>query len=259
VLCREIRMQSSQQLEVIHAFIFDMDGVLTETEKQHVRAWRHTFNEYFRDRSKKSNVKYAPFEISDYRKFVDGKPRYDGVRDFLKSRDIILPEGTKHDSPDRETVCGLGNRKDKYFDQILDNEGAEVYQSSIDFVRDMRERGLKTAVVSSDKNCGRVLNVTHIQNLFDERVDGNDLESMNMPGNPDPSMFLEAARRLDVDPKEAAIVEDALTGVEAGRRGGFGLVVGMAHGRDSEDLRKHGADVAVNDLRKLEPNGKISK
>ena len=250
-------MQSLDQQEKLQAFIFDLDGVLTETQKQHIKAWRHMFNAFLKDRAKKNGTEYKPFTVSDYRKYVDGKPRYDGAKDFLESRKLTLPQGRKEDPPDSETVDGLGNRKDKYFEQILDKEGATVYQSSIDFVRYLRRIGIKTAVVSSSKNCGHILRVAHIDNLFEVKVDGNDLDALKIPGKPDPAMFLEAARRLGAEPRESAIVEDALAGVEAGRRGGFGLVVGMAHAGDEEELKEHGADIAVSDLRKLETKPRI--
>lgn len=238
----------------MRAFIFDLDGVLTETEKQHTKAWKRMFDEYLK--AKKGDG-YKPFTDSDYREYVDGKPRYDGVRDFLKSRNISLPEGSAEDSPEKETVRGLGNRKNGYFHEILDKEGAEVYQSSIDFIRDMRKkRRMKTAVISSSKNCGKIIRVTKIEDLFDQKVDGNDLEKMDMPGKPDPAMFLEAAKRLQVKPDQAAIVEDSLAGVEAGKKGGFGLVVGFEHGGDEEELKQHGADVVVDDLRNLEKDNK---
>jgi trehalose 6-phosphate phosphatase len=247
-------MKPTIHLDRIRAFIFDLDGVLTETARQHSKAWKRMFDEYLRGRSKKTNSKFEPFRDSDYREYVDGKPRCDGVRDFLKSRNISLPEGNQDDPPERETICGLGNRKDNYFHDILDKEGATVYQSSIDFIRALREKGIKSAVISSSKNCERILKATHIENLFDAKVDGNDLESLKIPGKPDPSMFLEAARRLKVEPSQAAIVEDSLAGVEAGKRGGFGLVIGMARGGDDAKLKKHGADVAVPDLEKLAPS-----
>lgn len=250
-------MQSLAQHGKIHAFIFDLDGVLTETQEEHLKAWKHMFNQYLKERAKLTNTEYKPFEDSDYHNYVDGKPRYDGVRDFLKSRNISIPEGNEGDTPNMETVHGLGNRKDEYFEKILNEDGVKVYQSSIDFVRDIRKSGIKTAVVSSSKNCGQVLGVSHIQDLFEVKVDGNDLTRLKIPGKPDPAMFLEAAKRLGVEPKEAAIVEDALAGVEAGRRGNFGLVVGMAHAGDDQELKKHGADIAVYDLRRLESAQKI--
>jgi beta-phosphoglucomutase family hydrolase len=251
---REITTAARKQvldLDKIHAFIFDMDGVLTETEKQHTKAWKRLFDEYLKKRSKENNEKFKPFTESDYRKYVDGKPRYAGVKDFLKSRKISLPEGSVRDSPDKETIYGLGNKKDRYFHGILRKEGAEVYKSSIDFIREIEKRGLKCAVISSSKNTVRILEATHIEDLFALKVDGNDLEKLKIPGKPDPAMFLEAAKRLRVDPSHAAIVEDSLAGVEAGKRGKFGLVIGMVHEHDDRELLEHGADVAVGDLRKL--------
>ena len=242
-------MNFAARADRMNAFIFDLDGVVTETQTLHMAAWKRMFDEYLRKRS--GNVRFEPFEERDYREFVDGKPRYDGVRDFLASRRISLREGSEQDSPDEETVCGLGNRKNDYYLQLLNEKGAKVYETSIEFIRRVRDAGLKTAIISSSKNLPAILESTDTGSLFDARVDGNDLGRLKIPGKPDPSMFLEAARRLHVEPEHAAIVEDAIAGVEAGRRGGFGLVIGVARSQNASALKAHGADVTVEDLGEL--------
>jgi trehalose-phosphatase len=235
----------------IRAVIFDLDGVIADTADLHVAAWRRMFDEYLRKRSKGENVPFQPFRDSDYRTYVDGKPRYDGVEDFLASRRISIPHGSRQDSPDEETVCGLGNRKNNYYLHLLDKRGPRLYQSSVDFIHAIRARGLRTAIISSSQNCAQILRMTGTQDLFDVKVDGIDLDTLHIPGKPDPAVFLEAAKRIDTSPKEAAVVEDALAGVEAGRRGGFGLVVGVARSRNGRKLKERGADVTVTDLKDL--------
>jgi HAD superfamily hydrolase (TIGR01509 family) len=200
-----------------------------------------------------------PFEDSDYRDYVDGKPRYDGVKDFLASRHISLPYGSKDDSPDAETICGLGNKKNNYFLEILRNKGPEVYDDTVEFIESLRQRGVKAAIISSSRNCAEVLRATRTQHLFDARVDGKDLDSLKIPGKPDPSMFLEAAKRINAKPEHSAIVEDSLAGMEAGKRGKFGLVIGVARSgkntkksEQAKKLEERGADVVVSDMKELE-------
>jgi trehalose 6-phosphate phosphatase len=238
------------QPDKIRAFVFDLDGVLTDTEKLHVAAWKRMFDEFLRKRAK-DDGSFRQFQRSDYLKYVDGKPRYDGARDFLESRHVSIPYGSEQDPSDKETVCGLANRKNDYYRELLDEEGAEVFKTSVAFIKAIRARGLKTAIISSSKNCAKILRVTGTESLFDARVDGVDLESLGIPGKPDPAMFLEAARRIKVKPREAAVVEDALAGVEAGAHGRFGLVVGVARSRNARGLKKHGARVVVTDLKEL--------
>jgi beta-phosphoglucomutase family hydrolase len=254
---RSTKLTESQRIAIsqdkISAIIFDLDGVVTSTAKLHFAAWKKMFDEYLEKKSGRGN--FRPFEESDYLRYVDGKPRYDGVKDFLVSRKIRLPQGTSDDSPDSETVCGLGNRKNKYFLEIINKEKPKVYQTSVDFIRSIRGKGMKTAIISSSRNCAQVLRVTGTDILFDARVDGTDLESLNIPGKPDPAMFLEAAKRIGVIPERDAIVEDSLAGVEAGRRGNFGLVIGVARSGDGKRLKERGADVVVSDLKDLQVNG----
>ena len=240
------------QLDRIDAVIFDLDGVITDTAKQHAEAWKQMFDQYLRMRSEKYGTIFKSFEDSDYRMYVDGKPRYDGVRDFLASRQISLPYGRKEDPIGRETVCGLGNRKNSYFLKILDEQGAKVYQSSVDLIRALRSSGVKTAIISSSRNCAFILRSTGIHDLFDVKVDGLDLDSLNIRGKPDPSIFLEAAKRLGVRPERSVVIEDALSGVEAGRRGGFALVIGVSRTGNDRQLMEHGAHSVVKDLGEID-------
>jgi len=231
------------------AAIFDLDGVITRTARVHAAAWKAMFDEYLRRRN---GGGWEPFDgDADYRRFVDGKPRFDGVRSFLESRGIELPWGSPGDPPEAETVCGLGNRKNAFFLQRLERDGAEVFNSSIDLVRALRRAGLKAAVVSSSRNCAAILRSAGASGLFDARVDGVDLDRRGLKGKPAPDMFLAAARDLGVSPGRAVVVEDALAGVEAGRAGGFGLVIGVDRADQAEALRSHGADVVVKDLAEL--------
>jgi alpha,alpha-trehalase len=198
------------------------------------------------------NDQYVPFDIdTDYRQYVDGKPRYDGVRSFLASREIELPEGDPSDSPDTETVCGLGNCKNEFFLSLLQREGVKVYPDTIKQVHRWREQGMKTAVISSSRNCAAILEAAEITDLFDIKVDGVDSEQLNLKGKPAPDVFLEAAHQLAVQPQQAMVIEDAVAGVEAGHQGQFGLVIGVNRNSKGESLQQHGADVVVKDLGEL--------
>ena len=238
-------------LSEIAAVIFDMDGVLTDTAGVHAEAWKQLFDEYLKERAERHD-EVRPFDInSDYLLYVDGKPRYDGVRSFLESRGISLPQGSPDDSPDMETVCGLGNRKNRYFVERLKREGAKPYESSIIFIGKLTARGLRTAVISASRNAEEVLEAAGIRGLFDVKVDGVDSDELHLKGKPAPAIFLEAARRLGVKPGEAVIVEDSLAGVEAGRRGRFRLVIGVDRAGQGEELKRRGADIVVRDLSEL--------
>ncbi len=231
------------------AVIFDLDGVVTRTARVHAAAWKKLFDEYL---AKRQGEGYRPFDPdSDYRQYVDGKPRYDGVQSFLASRDIDLPYGSPEDSIDIETVCGLGNRKNAYFHTYLKREGVAVYDAATDLIRRLRDAGIRTAVVSSSKNCVPVLKAAGIADLFDAKIDGIDAEKRELAGKPAPDIFLESASELKVDPGRAIVVEDALAGVEAGKRGNFGCVIGVDRGDHGEALKQHGADVAVTDLSRI--------
>jgi beta-phosphoglucomutase family hydrolase len=230
------------------AVLFDLDGVLTATAETHFASWKKLFDGYLRKRAEERGETFEPFGESDYRQHVDGKPRYDGVRDFLASRGIRLPHGSPQDPPSEETICGLGNLKNEILHETLEDEGVEIFQESIAWVKQLQERGIKTAVVSSSKNCQKVLEAAGIESLFEVRVDGNVAAELGLSGKPAPDTFLTAADRLGVAPERAVVVEDAISGVEAGRSGGFGLVVGVAREEDPEELRNHGADIVVGDL-----------
>ncbi|MGD8617373.1 MAG: trehalose-phosphatase, partial [Gammaproteobacteria bacterium] len=239
--------------ERFDAVIFDLDGVVTRTALLHARAWKRIFDDYLARRSDKAgNRHYRPFDSDeDYRRYVDGKPRYEGVESFLASRNIELPYGAPTDGPDEETVCGLGNRKNALFRELLQHEGAEVYASSIALIRRLREAGFLTAVVSSSRNCAAVLHSVGAEDLFDARVDGVDAERQDLRGKPAPDIFLEAARRLGVAPGRAVVVEDAMAGVRAARAGEFGRVIGVDRSGKAEVLRSRGADLVVEDLSAL--------
>jgi alpha,alpha-trehalase len=214
------------------------------------------FDDYLRRRAEARGQEFVPFDSgSDYRTYVDGKLRYDGVRGFLESRGIHLPQGDPSDPPERETVCGLGNRKNALVQELLTEQGVDVFESSVAWLRSLREAGFKTAVVSASKNCRRVLEVAVIGNLFDIRVDGEVAARLGLPGKPAPDTFLEAARELGVAPERAVVVEDAISGVQAGRAGGFGLVIGVDREGDAPALREGGAHVVVSDLAELHRAG----
>lgn len=233
----------------IAACLFDMDGVLTETAKVHAAAWKQMFDGYLRQRAEREGAPFEAFDaVADYDQYVDGKPRYDGVRSFLASRGIDLPQGSPSDPPDAETVDGLGNRKNELVMRLIRERGVDAYPGSISFVNAVRDAGLSTAVVSSSANCREVVEAAGIEDLLDARVDGTVVERDGLPGKPAPDIFLAAARELGVEPASAAVFEDALSGVEAGRAGRFGLVVGVDRAGQAEALREHGADVVVADL-----------
>ena len=224
-----------------------MDGVLTDTASTHARAWKATFDEFLARHGDR-----RPFELpGDYVAYVDGKTRYDGVRDFLASRGIELPEGTPDDPPDAETVAGLGNRKNELVQRLISDEGVTVYEGSVRFVEEARRAGLKTAVVSSSANTEQILEAAGITHLFDARVDGVVIAREHLKGKPAPDSFLRGAELLGVQPPAAAVFEDAQAGVAAGRAGGFGLVVGVSRNGDPQTLLDHGASLVVRDLEEL--------
>ncbi len=236
------------------AVLFDLDGVITATAHVHASAWKRMFDEYLEARAASLDEPFRPFTEDDYLNYIDGRPRYDGVRTFLTSRRIDLPEGKPSDSPDRETVCGLGNRKDELFNQVLDSDGVEVYDGSVRFLKWVREQGMKTAVVTSSKNRAAVVAKAELEDMFDTSVDGITISNDGLPGKPAPDCFLEAARRLAVKPDRCVVVEDAISGVAAGKAGGFGLVIGVDRLDVADELRRAGADVVVTDLGSLVPD-----
>lgn len=238
--------------EKFAAVLFDLDGVLTMTMNIHAACWKKMFDAYLKERAARSGEIFRPFEITtDYKPYVDGRLRYDGVRAFLASRGITLPEGSPADDPAMETVCGLGNRKDRMVHEEIAAHGVEVLAGSLAVVHQVRADGLRTAVVSASKNCRMILDAAGITALFDVVVDGRVAARLGLPGKPAPDTFLEAARQLDVPAPRSVVVEDAIAGVQAGRAGGFGLVIGIDHHGDRADLLEHGADIVVEDLREI--------
>ncbi|MFH8473384.1 beta-phosphoglucomutase family hydrolase [Streptomyces sp. NPDC018000] len=232
----------------IQACLFDLDGVITKTAVVHAAAWKQTFDDFLRRRDGDS---YRPFSDADYHEHVDGRPRSDGVRTFLESRDIHLPEGDPGDPPDRQTVNGLGNRKNELLLELIRTHGVEAYDGTIRFIEAVRAAGLRTAVVSSSANCRDVLLSIGAEHLFDVRIDGIVAAERHLPGKPRPDTFLAAAHDLGVEPKAAAVFEDALAGMDAGHSGHFGYIVGVDRVGQADALRAHGADVVVRDLAEL--------
>ncbi len=234
------------------AVLFDLDGVLTSTARVHSVCWKKMFDAFLERHAADTGGTFVPFDVDgDYKRYVDGKSRYDGVSSFLESRGIELPYGDPGDPPGALSVCGLGNRKDRLFNKVLKVEGVEAYEGTIRWTRDLRGRGLKTAVVSSSKNCKTIMEAAAIEDLFDARVDGEIAQRLKIPGKPAPDTYLKAARELSVSPDRAVVVEDALSGVQAGRRGGFGLVIGVDRHGDAKALLDNGADIVVADLAEM--------
>jgi beta-phosphoglucomutase family hydrolase len=234
------------------ACLFDLDGVLTQTAKVHAAAWKGMFDEFLMRRAKETGEPFVPFDAhADYDRHVDGLPRADGVRNFLASRGIALPEGADDDPSDAQTVHGLGNRKNELVLAVIDRDGIQVYPGSVDYVRAARDAGLRCAVVSSSTNARDVLHAAGLLDLFDHVVDGHAVHDQGLKGKPAPDTFLAGARAVGVEPEHAAVFEDALAGVEAGRAGRFGRVVGVDRVGHADALREHGADVVVQDLSEL--------
>ncbi|MFF4040275.1 HAD family hydrolase [Streptomyces sp. NPDC001816] len=236
----------------VRACLFDLDGVLTQTAKVHAAAWKEMFDNYLRERATREGTEFVPFDaVDDYDEYVDGRPRADGVRTFLAARGVHLPEGTPDDTPQAETVNGLGKRKNDLVLRRIREDGVEPYEGSVRFVHAAREAGLRCAVVSSSANCRDVLAAAGIEDLFEQRIDGVVAHERRLRGKPAPDTYLEAARVLGTDPDAAAVFEDALAGVEAGRAGRFGVVVGVDRVGQADQLRAHGADIVIRDLADL--------
>jgi beta-phosphoglucomutase family hydrolase len=236
----------------IRACLFDLDGVLTDTASLHDAAWKEMFDTFLRKRAADEGARFVPFDpAGDYRDYIDGKQRYDGVRSFLASRGITLPEGSPGDPADADTVFSLGDRKNDLVQTMIHSRGVQAYEGSVRFVRAVRDAGLRRAVVSASANCQQVLEAAGIADLFEARVDGVVGAREHLRGKPAPDMFLAAARMVGVAPAEAAVFEDALAGVAAGRAGKFGLVVGVDRVGQADALRAHGADIVVTDLAEL--------
>jgi len=235
------------------AVLFDLDGVLTRTASVHASAWKRLFDKFLEERSKQTGEPFVPFDLeADYRRYVDGRPRYEGVSAFLAARGITLPEGEPNDRPGTQSVRALGNLKDEYFLEHLREHGVDPYETSVALARELKAQGIRIAVVSSSNNCAAVLEAAGFASLFDMRVDGLDLARLGLRGKPAPDAFLEAARRLGAEPGRSVVVEDAVAGVEAGRAGGFGCVIGVDRSGNALALRKAGADVVVSDLAQVE-------
>jgi beta-phosphoglucomutase family hydrolase len=234
------------------AILFDLDGVITNTANLHAMCWKKTFDEYLQKRARQTGEAFRPFDVAaDYLLHVDGKPRFDGVRDFLKSRGIELPEGDTEDPADAETVCGLGNRKNDLVSDAIAEVGVVPYVGSVRFIHRIRRDGFKIAVVTSSQNCSAVLDAAKLSEFFQVRVDGNVIEAQRLAGKPAPDTFLMAARLLGVEPKRSVVIEDAISGVQAGSDGDFGLVIGIARKNNAEELMRHGAHLVVSDLDEL--------
>ncbi len=232
--------------------LFDLDGVLTQTARVHAEAWKQTFDEYLRRRAEQRGEQFVAFDQNrDYNQYVDGKPSYDGVRSFLGSRGIELPQGTPEDPPSADTIDGLGNRKNELVLRLINERGVEPYQGSVRYVKAAREAGIRYAVVSSSTNTRDVLTAAKIADLFEVIIDGNVAEREHLQGKPAPDTYLAGARALGVQAAQAAVFEDALAGVEAGRAGRFGFVVGVDRVGQADALKAHGADIVVRDLAEL--------
>jgi beta-phosphoglucomutase family hydrolase len=235
--------------EVFRAALFDMDGVLTKTARLHAKSWKRLLDEFLKDYGRLVLRSFEPFDVDhDYRRYVDGRLRYDGVQNFLASRGIALPYGSPDDSPEQPTVCGLGNRKDDYFQALLDEQGVSVFDDGVQLLNKARAAGMKTAVVSASKHAQSVLEQTGLAAKLDVVIDGCESERLHLQGKPAPDTFLEAARRLSMSPGVAVVVEDALAGVAAGRRGGFGLIIAIDRADQANAFQHAGASFVVSDL-----------
>ncbi len=236
-------------LENFDAWLFDLDGVITDTAKLHAVAWKAAFDDYLKSRDGED---FQEFSIEgDYHTYVDGKPRYEGVDSFLRSRNIELEWGDPTDGPENETVCGIGNRKNIAFNETLEKDGVFVFERSVDLINELKARGKKIAVVTSSKNCNTVLKAANLEGVFEAQVDGIYAAENKIAGKPKPDTFLEAARMLDTPAERAVVIEDAISGVQAGRAGGFGLTLGVDRHGEAAQLKENGADLVVSDLGEL--------
>lgn len=246
-------MESPADLTAFDAMLFDLDGVITRTATVHAAAWKALFDEFGQRWAAERGTAWRPFDDDDYLRYVDGRRRLDGIRSFLASRGIDLDDGDPADGPDATTVAGLGRRKDRWFNAALARDGIEVFDDGVALLRRLHDLGQPLAVVSASENASPILERAGLLELFDVRVTGVEAGRLGLAGKPAPDTFLEAARQLDVPPARAVVFEDALAGVQAGRAGGFGLVVGVDRSQIGSELAANGADVVVQDLRVLEP------
>jgi len=242
--------------EEIDAAIFNLDGVVTQIAKLQASAWKRLFDTYLRERSSQQGEDYRYFDSAlDYRRYIDGRPRYQAIKHFLLARHIDLPKGESDDPPEYDTICGLGNRKNLIFDHIVEEKGVRVYGCAIALIHRLRKAGIKTAVVSASKHCDLVLERAEITDLFDTRIDGMEAERLDLDSKPDPDLFWEALRRLGIAPARAVVFEDTVVGITAGKRGRLALVIGVDHGGWGRKMQQHGADLVVRDLCRIDVEG----
>ena len=234
------------------AVIFDMDGVITKTALTHTAAWKKMFDEYLKKRADELNETFTEFTQNDYLAFVDGKPRYKGVASFLESRNIQLPFGDPSDEAGKETVCGLGNRKNDSFNEVIARDGVEVYESTSRLLEELKAAGVKLGVASSSKNCAPVLKAVNLLTVFGTRVDGVISAELGLHGKPEPDIFTSACAMLESTPARSIVVEDAVSGVQAGAKGKFGLTLGIARENNEKELAENGADFVVSDLSEID-------
>ncbi|MFY7069371.1 HAD family hydrolase [Nocardiopsis changdeensis] len=241
-------------LDRVRAVVLDTDGVITDTASVHAAAWKRVFDAFLVQRARDESARFRPFDLrDDYLRYVDGRSRADGARAFLASRGVHLPQEPVPGHPETVTVALLTDRKDRHFQALVTRYGVRAFPGTVQFVKALRSAGVPAAAVSASLNCAKVLRAAHVEDLFDVRVDGVDAVRLGLPGKPDPALFLEAVRRLGAAPTRSAVVEDALAGVEAGRRGGFGLIIGVDRTGMRAEMSQHGAHVVVTDLAELLP------
>lgn len=242
-------MSSNNEELPFKAVVFDLDGVITQTALVHAAAWKATFDEYLKTVSERDRVPFKEFtHENDYLPFVDGKPRYDGVKSFLESRGINLAFGQKDDADTEETICGIGNRKNTKFLEVLNNDGVKTYPSTVNLIKKLKDNNIHIGVASSSKNCAYVLKAVDLEHYFETRVDGVVSAELGLNGKPAPDIFVKASENMGCDPADTIIVEDASSGVAAGRNGNFGLVIGLARENNEEELKKNGADIVFKDF-----------
>lgn len=241
--------KKSQKQHRIEALVFDLDGVITQTRTLHKKAWEKLFDDFFQKNPDNLNTqRTGGMSERDYATYIDGKPRYEGIKSFLSSRKISIPEGNQDDPPDASTIYGLGNKKNQLFQKLLKEEGAEVYEDAVAKIKIWRKHGIKTAIVSSSKNCRLILEQTGLDELFDVRVDGSVADQRGLKGKPDPDIFAEAVKDLGVSPEKSIVFEDAVSGVQAGQAGFFGLVVGVSRFDNAGELKDNGADICIDNF-----------
>lgn len=233
------------------AVIFDMDGVITKTAVTHAAAWKKMFDEYLKKRAEETGEPFQEFTQADYLAYVDGKPRYKGVASFLESRNISIPYGDPSDEAGKETVCGLGNRKNEAFNEVIARDGVEVFESTLKLLKELKAAGIRLGVASSSKNCVPVLEAVNLLDIFGARVDGVVSAELGLHGKPEPDIFTTACKMLGSTPEKAIVVEDAVSGVQAGAKGNFGLTLGIAREDNAQELAENGADVVVSDLEEV--------